>query len=67
MARQMQQSKNAAAHINWNAQQWAAFDREYDGQKRQEAQDYIKNFNLSGEMARQQVEDERRRKELNQN
>jgi len=54
MARQHQQQVLAAAHVTWTPQQWQQWDREYDLEQQRQAEDYIKAWNLAGEMAREE-------------
>jgi hypothetical protein len=52
MSRQNQEQKLAAQHITWSAQQWKDWDRDYDLQQQQRAQDYLKAAAQAGEFAR---------------
>ena len=52
MARQLQERKNAAQHITWTKQQWAQWDKQYDQEQRQVAEDYLKGVAQGGEEAR---------------
>jgi hypothetical protein len=63
-SRQRQERTLAAQHVTWSAQQWKDWDAAYDLQKQREAQDYIRAWNLSGQMAREEALQEQRRKEL---
>jgi hypothetical protein len=60
-ARQMQEQRNAAQHVTWNSQQWAAFARDYDRQKHQEADDYLKAVAQAGEEFRAELLEQARR------
>jgi hypothetical protein len=55
MSRQHQQQILAAQHITWNAQQWKEWDRQYDLEQQQRANDYLKAAALSGQMAREEA------------
>lgn len=52
MAREMQEKKNAAQGITWSQAQWAQWERQYDGDQRQQAQDYVNAWGKMGEDAR---------------
>jgi hypothetical protein len=60
-AKQMQAQKNAAQHVTWTSQQWAAWDKAYDNQKRQEANDYLKAQAQAGEELRAEMAEQARR------
>jgi hypothetical protein len=64
MAKGMQESKNAAAHVVWGQAQWAQWDKEYDGEQRQQADDYIRAWNASGEAARNEAANKEYRRSL---
>jgi hypothetical protein len=61
MAKQNQERENAARHITWSAQQWQAWDRQYDGQMRQNAQDYLNGVRQAGDIFRKEEEERQRR------
>jgi hypothetical protein len=66
MARQIQQRALDTQRITWSAQQWANWEKEYSRQHRQQAEDYAKTWELSGQMAREEAAreaDEKRRKQ----
>ena len=54
LSKQHQEQINAAQHVTWTAAQWKNWDREYDQQKRQEAQDYLNAIKQAGEMQREE-------------
>ncbi len=58
MSKQNQERMLAAQHITWSAQQWANWNREYDQQMHQRANDYLEGVRQAGEMER---EEQRRR------
>jgi hypothetical protein len=58
LSRDNQQRRLAAQHITWTPQQWRQWDRQYDQEQQQRAQDYLKAVELSGEMARREHERE---------
>jgi hypothetical protein len=58
MVKRNQEQQLAAQHITWTAQQWQAWDREYDQQHKQRAQEYLDAVKYAGEMER---EEQRRR------
>jgi hypothetical protein len=64
MAKQMQQSKNAAQHVTWTQQQWTQWDKQYDQEQRQAAQDYINAAAQSGADARAEAANTEYRKSL---
>ena len=53
-ARLNQQRALVAQHIVWTAEQWKAWDREYDLQARQRAQDYLEAVRQAAEIEEQQ-------------
>lgn len=55
VSRQHQQHLLDAQHITWTAQQWQQWDREYDRQQRQSAEDYLKGVAQAGAMAREEA------------
>lgn len=62
MARQHQQHILDAQHIRWSAQQWEAWNRQYDLEQQQRAQDYLQAVQQAGEMARLEKEREEQEK-----
>jgi hypothetical protein len=52
LSKQMQQRQNEANHVVWNAQQWAAWDKQYDAGQQAQANAYLQGVRQSGEMAR---------------
>jgi len=52
LSKQHQQRMLAAQHITWTAQQCKDWDREYDREMQQRANNYLKAVAQSGEMAR---------------
>jgi len=62
LSRANQQRQLAAQHITWTAQQWQAWDRQYDRAQQQKAQDYLNGVRQAGEIDRMQREQEERDK-----
>jgi hypothetical protein len=60
MSRNMQEQKLAAQNITWTPQQWQAWEKEYDAQMHQRANEYLEAVRQAGEMERE----EQRRKAL---
>jgi hypothetical protein len=52
LSKQRQQRLLDAQHITWTPQQWKEWDREYDREQRQQAEDYLKAVAQAGEMSR---------------
>jgi hypothetical protein len=62
-AKQNQERALTAQHVTWTPQQWQNWDREYDQQMRQTANDYLENVRQSGEFARDQAQEQQRHKD----
>jgi len=58
LSKQKKQRELAAQHVTWTAEQWKQWDREYDLEMQQRAQDYLKAVEQAGEMARLERERE---------
>jgi hypothetical protein len=54
-AKQIQQRQLDAQHVTWNAQQWAAWNKQYDDAKHQEANDYLEMVRREGERQREEM------------
>ncbi len=55
MAKQNQERMLAGQHITWSAQQWSNWDREYDQQMHQRANDYLEGVRQAGQMEREEM------------
>jgi len=61
-ARQNQENDLARQHITWTSQQWANWDREYDAEQRQRAQEYLEAVRQAAEHDKAEREEQERRK-----
>lgn len=55
LSRYNQQQINAKSGIKWNDAQWRAWDQRYSDEHKKQAEDFVKNWQMMSEMARQQV------------
>lgn len=60
-AKQNQENILARQHITWSSQQWANWDRQYDQEERQRANDYLEAARQAGELDKAAREEEERR------
>lgn len=54
LVRQMQQQKNTAAGVTWSNAQWQQWDKTYDNDQRQAANNYLEGIRREGERQREE-------------
>lgn len=58
LSRYNQQQINKKNGVTWTDAQWLAWDKRYNDEHRQNAEDFVRNWAAMGEMARQQAAQE---------